>query len=165
MPKAKLRHVAMSVKDPRKTAEFYKEAFGMEEVGETDSDIARGVFLSDGVINLALLNFKTDEMAQGTGKDYVGLHHIGFWVDDPKETQSAVEAHGATYIMGEVANMGGGFYEIKYNDPNGVIFDISHHGWGGAQKNPGETDNEVGPDRKTMEARRKKAKQLEPAGD
>jgi catechol 2,3-dioxygenase-like lactoylglutathione lyase family enzyme len=165
MPKGKLRHVAMSVKDPHKTAEFYKTAFGMEQVGETDSDIATGVFLSDGVINLALLNFKTDEMAQGTGKDYVGLHHIGFWVDDPKEAVSAVEAAGASYIMGEVANMGGGFYEIKYNDPNGVIFDISHHGWGGAQKNPGAADNEVGPERKTMEARRKAAKQLEPAGD
>src|SRR5581483_8142002 len=64
MPKGKLRHVAMSVQDPHKTAEFYKQAFGMELVGETDSDLAQGVFLSDGVINLALLKFKTDEMAQ-----------------------------------------------------------------------------------------------------
>ena len=167
MPKGRLRHIAMSVPDPEKAAKFYQEAFGMEFVARTDSDIAQGCFVTDGVINLALLKFKSDEMAQGTGKDYVGLHHIGFWVDDPKEAVSAVEAAGASYIMGEVANMGGGFYEIKYNDPNGVIFDISHHGWGGAQKNPGAADNEIGPERKTMEARRKaaKAKQLEPAGD
>ena len=71
MPKGKLRHVAMSVKDPHKTAEFYKEALGMEQVGETDSDIATGVFLSDGVINLELLKFKTDEMAQGSSRGAV----------------------------------------------------------------------------------------------
>src|ERR1700746_3731045 len=74
---AKLRHFAMSVPNPWKTAEFYKFAFGMEVVGETDSSLAEGVFLSDGVINLALLHFKSDEAAQGTGRDHVGLHHFG----------------------------------------------------------------------------------------
>ena len=43
----RLRHFAMSVPDPWKTAEFYKYAFGMEVVGETDSSLAEGVFLSD----------------------------------------------------------------------------------------------------------------------
>src|SRR6266851_6481650 len=66
----KLRHFAMSVPDPWKTAEFYKYAFGMEVVGETDSSLAEGAFLSDGVINLALLYFKSDEAAQGAGRDY-----------------------------------------------------------------------------------------------
>jgi len=164
MGKGKLRHVAMSVQDPWKTAKFYEEAFGMEVVGETDSDIANGVFLSDGVINLALLHFKSDEMAQGFTKDYVGLHHIGFWVDDPKEACAQVEKAGAKWLMGEVANMGGGFYEIKYNDPNGIVVDISHHGWGGAQKDPGAATNVVGPSSADMNAMRA-ARALEPAGD
>ena len=34
---AKLRHVAMSVSDPDKTADFYCEAFDMKRVGSTDS--------------------------------------------------------------------------------------------------------------------------------
>jgi catechol 2,3-dioxygenase-like lactoylglutathione lyase family enzyme len=167
MPKGRLRHIAMSVKDPHETAKFYQEAFGMEYVAQTDSDIAKGVFLTDGVINLALLAFKSDEMAQGFKKDYVGLHHIGFWVDDPKEATDAAEKAGAKYLMGEVANMGGGFYEIKYNDPNGVVIDISHHGWGGAQKDPGSAENVVGPSTEEMKRRRaaRKAKQLETAGD
>jgi methylmalonyl-CoA/ethylmalonyl-CoA epimerase len=164
MGKGKLRHVAMSVQDPWKTAKFYEEAFGMEVVGETDSDIANGVFLSDGVINMALLKFKTDEMAQGFSKDYVGLHHIGFWVDDPKEACAQVEKAGAKWLMGEVANMGGGFYEIKYNDINGIVVDISHHGWGGAQKDPGAAANVVGPSSADMNAMRA-ARALEPAGD
>jgi len=165
MPKGRLRHIAMSVQDLEGTAKFYQEAFGMEFVARTDSDIAKGVFLTDGVINLALLNFKSDEMAQGFTKDYVGLHHIGFWVDDPKETCAAVEKAGAKYLMGEVANMDGGFYEIKYNDPNGVVLDISHHGWGGAQKDPGAADNVQGPSRDEMRRRRAERKTLEPAGD
>jgi catechol 2,3-dioxygenase-like lactoylglutathione lyase family enzyme len=143
----KLRHFAMSVPDPWKTAEFYKYAFGMEVVGETDSSLAEGVFLSDGVINLALLHFKSDEAAQGTGRDHVGLHHFGVWVDDPETARQRVVAAGGEWLMGEPEVKGGSFYEVKFRDPNGVIFDISHAGWGGAQKNPGGAGNEVGPSR------------------
>ena len=143
----KLRHIAMSVPDPWKTAEFYKQVFGMEVVGETDSSLAEGVFLSDGVINIALLHFKSDEAAQGTGRDHVGLHHLGFWVDDPAAAQARVEAAGGEWLMGEPEAKGGSFYEVKFHDPNGVIFDISHNGWGGAQKNPGGPGNEIGPSR------------------
>ena len=76
---AKLRHVAMSVSDPDKTADFYCEAFDMKRVGSTDSPDAKGVYVSDGVITMALLNFKNDDQGH---PDYVGLHHIGFWVDE-----------------------------------------------------------------------------------
>jgi methylmalonyl-CoA/ethylmalonyl-CoA epimerase len=143
-PKGRLRHIAMSVPDPWKTAEFYKHAFGFEVVGETDSSLAEGVFLTDGVINLALLNFKSDEAAQGTGRDFVGLHHIGIWVDDPAAARERVEAAGAQWIMGEPDVKGGSFYEIKFTDPNGVIFDISHHGWGGALKDPDSAERAAG---------------------
>jgi methylmalonyl-CoA/ethylmalonyl-CoA epimerase len=49
-----LRHIAMSVPDPWATAEFYKAIFGFDSVGETDSSLAEGVFLSDGLVNMAL---------------------------------------------------------------------------------------------------------------
>ncbi len=146
----KLRHIAMSVPDPWATAEFYKHAFGMEVVGETDSSLAEGVFLSDGVINMALLHFKTDEGAQGKGRDYVGLHHFGIWVDDPEAAQQGIEEAGGSWLMGEPEVKGGSFYEVKFHDPNGVIFDISHSGWGGAQKNPGGPGNEIGPERRLV---------------
>ncbi len=83
---AKLRHVAISVQDPEQSARFYETTFGMERVGTTDSEIASGVYLSDGVMSLAILNFKTDEAAgKEKGKDFVGVHHVGFWVDDLEE--------------------------------------------------------------------------------
>ena len=105
----KLRHIAMWVPDPWKTAEFYKYVFGMEVVGETDSSLAEGVFLSDGVINLALLHFKSDEAAQGTGRHHVGLHHFGVWVDDPAAARQQIEEAGGEWLMGEPDVKGGSF--------------------------------------------------------
>jgi len=131
----KLRHIAFSVPDPWKAAEFYMKAFGLRKVGEVDNPIAVGVYLTDGVINIALLKFKSEEAAGERGLHFVGLHHLGFWVDDAQESCKAAEAAGARYMMGEVPDAGeNSFYEVKYRDPNGIIFDISAHGWGGAVK-------------------------------
>jgi methylmalonyl-CoA/ethylmalonyl-CoA epimerase len=94
--RGRIRHVALSVEDPWETAEFYKQAVGLQEVTELDGPLAEGVFLTDGVVNLAILHFKSDEAAQGTGKDFVGIHHIGFWVDDVVEQGKIVRNTGAT---------------------------------------------------------------------
>lgn len=131
---AKLRHIAITVPDPWKAAEFYMRVFGMKKVGETDWANASGVYLSDGTINLALLNYKTDQAAgEWCGRDFFGVHHFGFWVDDVAATRKAMEAAGGRYWMGEPAE-GGGFYEVKYRDPNGVVVDITANGWVGAMK-------------------------------
>ena len=109
--KGRIRHVALSVKDPWETAEFYKQALGLEEVVELDGPLAEGVFLTDGVVNLAILHFKSDEASQGTGVDFVGIHHIGFWVDDVVEQGKIARNTGATWIMGDTNNPHG--YEIS----------------------------------------------------
>jgi len=63
--KGYLRHVALSVADPWETAEYYKATVGLHEVAELDGPLAEGVFLTDGVVNLAILHFKDEEAAQG----------------------------------------------------------------------------------------------------
>ncbi len=134
---SKLRHIALSVPDPWKAAAFYQRVFGMKKIGETDSILARGVYLTDGTVNMALLNYKTDEMAGHRGKDFVGIHHLGFWVDDNDEARQNIEAAGGKYWMGEVprnSDNSNVFYEVKFHDPNGVVVDISANGWGGAVK-------------------------------
>ncbi|MDH3739095.1 MAG: VOC family protein [Alphaproteobacteria bacterium] len=126
---AKLRHFALSVPDPEAAAAFYEKAFGLERVGASDHPGATGVYLSDGVINLALLRYKTDEAAgEDRGKDYFGVHHFGFLVDDVDDTTSRIKDAGGTYLSGDVSQTGG-FYEIKFRDPNGVIVDITENGW------------------------------------
>ena len=133
---AKIRHIAMSVRDPWKTAEFYENAFDMKRVGETDSELARGVYVSDGVITIALLDYKTDHWAgyvpgeDERGKEFVGLHHIGFLVDDLGEAEAKIEDAGGKYFMGRPdKDEPDTFYEMKFRDPNGVIVDATHLGW------------------------------------
>lgn len=136
----KLRHLAFSVQDTEAAAAFYEKTFGMERIRAIETPSADVVYISDGVMNLALIHYKTEEMAakesnpHGFGKEFVGLHHIGFWVDDLDAAKAEVEAQGASYVMGEPASEEGAFYEVKYRDPNGILFDITHNGWDGAVK-------------------------------
>ena len=83
---AKIRHIALATKDPEKVANFYKAAFDMKEVGRAGPANPKpgqvyGVYLSDGTLNMAILNFGNDDQL-GKGPDYVGLHHFGVLVDD-----------------------------------------------------------------------------------
>lgn len=130
---AKIRHVAMSVRDPEATAKFYCEVFGLEIVGHTDSPLATGVYLSDGTVSLALLNYKADEWA-GTDKEQPGINHIGFWVDDLDKQAAAITANGGTFFRELPLEKESLYYEMKFRDPNGIIFDISHNGWKGTKK-------------------------------
>ena len=38
--------------------------------------------------------------------------------------------------MGEPRE-GGGFYEVKYHDPDGIVFDLTESGWVGTAEKPG----------------------------
>src|SRR5712691_10656348 len=57
---AKIKHIALTTHDPDKAAAFYKEAFGLEEIRRSPNG---AVFLTDGYINLAILNWKTEQDA------------------------------------------------------------------------------------------------------
>lgn len=124
---ARLRHVAISVPDLQKAAKFYEEVFDMKRVAEGKVAIN----LSDGVMNLTLLRFSSDEAAgDERGKDWFGVHHIGFQVDDPDETGKRVVARGGRY-QGKSPGPAGINAEDKYRDPDGVVFDLSREGWVG----------------------------------
>ena len=89
----KIKHIALSTQDVDATAKFYVEVFGMKEIAKIDSPGARGYYLSDGDINLAILNFKNDAVAgveRGTG--WSGIHHIGFQVESLEEITGRLAA-------------------------------------------------------------------------
>ena len=129
---AKLRHIAITVPDPEKAAAFYIAAFGLRRAGSTDWEGAQGVYLTDGVMNLALLHYKQEHYAGKLGRDFVGVHHFGFIVEDVASTGQAIESCGGRHWMGEPAE-GAGFYEVKYFDPDGIAFDITANGWKGSK--------------------------------
>src|SRR3989454_9963999 len=132
---AKLRHIALHTPDPERTAEFYKRVFDMVEVGRTDSPIAKGIYLSDGTINMAVLRFKTPEAADrhdGLGPVF-GLHHFGFWVENPDDTRRRLKEAGAGDRESRSEAATTSFFEGKYKGPDGVELDITAHGWAGAK--------------------------------
>ncbi len=130
---AKLRHIAISVPDLEKSAAFYEQTFGLKRVNFVVTPYGDGLSLSDGVINLTLLHFHTDEAAgDERGKDFVGIHHFGFIVDDLDAMSKKIEDHGGRFHR-ELKGGGGVDFERKFRDPDGVVFDISHKGWIGIE--------------------------------
>jgi predicted enzyme related to lactoylglutathione lyase len=131
---ARLRHFAVCVKDLDKAAKFYETVFDLKRVGREDLDIGSAIYMSDGVVNLALLNFagKQGSLASDLpeGTSHVGAHHFGFQVDDVAETQRRIEAAGGKFFF-DLGDERHGNFERKFKDPDGVIFDISKNGWVG----------------------------------
>ncbi len=126
---AKLRHIAMQVPDLEKAAEFYETVFGMERVAHGNTPFGNAIMLSDGVMNMALLNFPEGTQGRLNGPDWAGLHHFGFVVDDEDETAAAIKDAGGELYTQLPKGIPALQAEAKYKDPNGVVFDISAHGW------------------------------------
>ena len=136
---AKIRHIAIATQNEEETARFYVEAFGLTEIAKLNSPIVSGYFLTDGTINLAILHFKNDQVAGvERGKEWSGIHHIGFEVESLEEIAKKLAAAGGTprddinQALG--IGMGGaqhGNAEVRYSGPDGVMFDVSQTGWVG----------------------------------
>jgi glyoxylase I family protein len=136
----KIRHIALSTQDPEKTARFYVDVFGMKQIGRVDHPAVSGFFLTDGDLNVAVLNFKNDAVAGvERGKDFSGLHHIGFQVDSLEEIALRLAAAGSARRddVNDALGVGHGDQryanvEVKYSGPDGVMVDVSETGWVGA---------------------------------
>ncbi len=127
---AKLRHIALSVADLDQARKFFEDAFDMEMVGKAGA----GVYMSDGTINIALLARDGKPLGHEGDEPFYGIDHFGIWVDDIEDACRKVEAAGATHVMGNTSNDPNSFYEIKYRDPQGQLFDLTANGWTGAVK-------------------------------
>ena len=134
----KLRHIALTTQDVEKTAKFYIDVFGMKEMGKIDDPGTTGCFLSDGEINLAILKFKNDQAAGAErGKGFVGIHHIGFEVDDLASIGEKLAAAGSArrrdveQALGVTDGERKHNVEVKYTGPDGVTVDVSESGWVG----------------------------------
>ena len=137
---AKIMHIALSTQDVDKTAAFYVNVFGMKEIARIDSPNARGFYLSDGDLNLAILNFKNDAVAGvERGKEWSGIHHIGFQVESLEAIAEKLAAVGSEprHDINEALGVGHGTdhrygnVEVKYTGPDGVTVDVSETGWVG----------------------------------
>ena len=129
----RIRHIAIRTPDPEKTAAFYRDVFGLKEVGQART----GYYLSDGHINLAILRSRDEDAGQGPrdAAGYAGIHHLGFMVDDVDEVCQKLDAAGATPMTDRTdvrhATASGprSYYEIKYRGPDDQEMDVTETGW------------------------------------
>ena len=138
---ARIRHIALVTDDPAKTAEFYKQHFGLTELYRRPGDTGeKGVWLSDGYIYFAILKYGepgAPKLGPGQSSDLRGIHHIGFYVDDEEATAKELEAANfkpvpipkptdpeanRMTVMGDSQN-------LKYLGPDDVQLDIRSRGW------------------------------------
>jgi catechol 2,3-dioxygenase-like lactoylglutathione lyase family enzyme len=134
---AQIKHIALTTHNLEQVASFYKDVFGMTEVGRGGST---HIYLSDGNLNLTIRACKKrdDPDVGEQGEDFSGIHHIGFVVDDVLACAEKMEQAGATRLTpldaaGRRSPSGRGprpsQAEIKLRGPDGVIIDISETGW------------------------------------
>jgi catechol 2,3-dioxygenase-like lactoylglutathione lyase family enzyme len=126
---ARIRHIALSVKDIDATADFYEKAFGLKRSPKSEGPTAYRVYMSDGEINLALLQYKS-EVGSGLKNpaEFVGIHHFGFQCDDLERQQKQIEAAGGKFFF-DLGDPDDEDFERKFRDPNGIIFDVNWKGW------------------------------------
>jgi catechol 2,3-dioxygenase-like lactoylglutathione lyase family enzyme len=133
---AKIRHVAVMVKDAKTLKEFYEQAFGFEQCyGPSASN---SYMVIDGTFNIALLQVRqgkseitgTHRADGGEADQRLGINHFGFVVDDVDQTVQAVGAelkHGENPQDGRPA-------EMRVFDPWGNGFDLSARGYFGREE-------------------------------
>lgn len=129
---AQIKHIAIRTHDVEKTAAFYKEAFGLEQVGVGQS----GVYLTDGRLNIAILSFRG--VVEGETMK-LGVDHIGFAVDDVDATVERVRKLGGKSLNDRHQVAPGdpakpqSYFEVKCVGPEDQVIDVSNAGWIGAK--------------------------------
>jgi len=130
---ARIKHIAIRTHDIQKTAAFYKEAFGLEQVGVGQS----GIYLTDGYLNIAILNMRG--VVEGETMK-LGVDHVGFQVDDVDATVETVRRLGGKALnqRNEVSQADPAkpqsYFEVKCVAPDDQVIDVSNAGWVGASK-------------------------------
>ena len=130
---AKIKHIAIRTHDIEKTAAFYKEAFGLEQVGVGQS----GIYLTDGYLNIAILNMRG--VVEGETMK-LGVDHVGFQVDDVDATVERIRALGGKPLnqRNEVSHgdpaKPQSYFEVKCVVLDDQVIDVSNAGWIGASK-------------------------------
>jgi len=129
---ARIKHIAIRTRDVEKTAAFYKQAFGLEQVGVGQN----GIYLTDGYLNIAILNFRP--VVEGETMK-LGVDHIGFQVDNVDGVVARITGLGGKSLneRHEVAKTDPtqpqSYFEVKCVGPENQVIDVSNAGWVGAK--------------------------------
>ena len=129
----KLRHIAIATNDPKATAEFYKKAFGFEQIGETSpsSPLATGLFPER-----RHAQHRDPQVQDRPDRQGHGLHR-GAPLRCPGRRSG--EIHRATGIArrrtlhGQRQRATARASSRSSSGPDGTVFDIAGHPWMGIE--------------------------------
>ena len=128
---AKLRHLSVTTDDPDATASFYVDSFDMARVSSFHASWGRGHVLTDGTISVSILEY-FDSAAAGSerGASFVGLHHIGFEVDDIDAYGRRVRAAGGRdrHDISDALGIPDDASIKEFEGPDSVVFDLGGPG-------------------------------------
>ncbi len=121
----RIKHFALTVKNLEKQSEFYQKVFGLTFLGYDHQPMGSAIYLSDGITNLALIHPNKPE-----SEIVSAPNHCGFQVVDLKATEGKIDNAGGKFFF-DFGDAKHGNFERKFRDHDGVVFDISKHGWTG----------------------------------
>src|SRR5437667_2363073 len=117
-----LRHVALNVRDVRKSLDFYSSVLGMKLEWMPDEENA---YLTSGQDNLAL-----HKLPPGAEPSKVQtLHHIGFVVRRPEEVDQWFEKirRGGIHLAQGPKTHRDGARSFYFHDPDGLLIQLIYH--------------------------------------
>ena len=117
-----LRHVALNVRNVRRSLEFYSDVLGMKLEWMPDDQNA---YLTSGQDNVALHQLPEEsEIAPAQL-----VHHIGFVVRRPEDVDSwadRIRMHGIT-LAAEPKTHRDGARSFYFHDPDGLLIQLIYH--------------------------------------
>jgi catechol 2,3-dioxygenase-like lactoylglutathione lyase family enzyme len=107
----KVRHIAVMTRNRPKMVEFYEKVFGLE------AKRGRGgaIYMSDGDVNVALIEIKRDDQPEG-------INHIGFEADDIESFEQRLKDSGFPVVIDSKADKDA---DYRVQDPDGRWVDIA----------------------------------------
>ncbi len=113
-------HLSLRVRDLEASTRFYRHVFGFRHLGDTKSRDHLSRHLTDGLIDLALMEYPEDRARSDHPLPGAvpGIHHFGIAVDDLDVWSRRVEEAGGRVLTpsGEVP--------VKFRDPDGTICEL-----------------------------------------
>ncbi len=117
-------HIALKVDNLKASTEFYEKVFGFKESKTEKVRDHTSRHLSDGAIDLSIMQYdagtqSAESKAAGEGPC---IHHFAVEVDDIKQAEKEVRAHGCEMISDP------GIIPVKFRAPGGTVCELVPRG-------------------------------------
>lgn len=116
---SRIVHIAVKVDDLERTSEFYEKVFGFTPVETAKVRDHTSRHLSDGLIDLALIRYDSEESAEAKAAGLGPcIHHFAIEVEDADRYLAEIRRFGCEIISDP------GVIPVKFRAPGGTVLEI-----------------------------------------